>query len=216
MRSILQIPVIFILKKLDLYSSHTLRKSSFLAEIGWFKSFREQEAIDYFGHPIPWMTYSAISFLDQRITKGMTIFEYGCGNSTLWWSNRVKSVICCEHDRQWYERFKEKILTNVELHQSDLKYGGLYSNKVDSYRNIFDIVVIDGRDRVNCAKNCLGSLKRDGVIVWDNTDRTDYYEGYNFLQKNGFRRLDFLGMGPINSYSWCTSVFYKSENCLKI
>lgn len=37
----------------------------------------------------------------------MIVIEYGCDNSTLWWANRVKHVISCEHDRQWYEEMKK-------------------------------------------------------------------------------------------------------------
>jgi hypothetical protein len=76
--------------------------------------------------------------------------------------------------------------------------------------------VIDGRDRVNCTKASLGALKPDGSIVFDNSDRSDYESGYSFLQANEFRRLDFWGMGPINSYGWCTSVFYRTQNCFGI
>ena len=46
---------------------------------------------------------------------------------------------------------KFKILSNVELYHFDLQYGGEYSKKVSAYVRRFDIVVIDGRDRINCA-----------------------------------------------------------------
>jgi hypothetical protein len=84
------------------------------------------------------------------------------------------------------------------------------------YRNEFDIVVIDGRDRVSCARNSLGALKPDGVIVWDNADREEYRPGYQFLESNGFRRLDFAGLGPLNAYQSTTAVFYRDSNCLGI
>lgn len=64
--------------------------------------------------------------------------------------------------------------------------------------------------------NSIKTLKDDGVIIWDNSDRVNYQEGYDFLLANGFKRLDFWGIGPVNSYSWCTSIFYRKENCLKI
>jgi hypothetical protein len=81
---------------------------------------------------------------------------------------------------------------------------------------MFDIIVIDGRDRVNCAKNSLGALKEDGVIIWDNSERSKYAEGYAFLKDNGFKRIEFTGIGPVNSFAWSTTVFYRNKNCLAI
>lgn len=214
-KKIIEALAIYILKKFDLYSLFCLRKGH-LKNVGWFKSFRVGEPVDSDGNPIPWMTYSAINFIEKRINKEMTVFEYGCGNSTLWWSNRVKHVISCEHNRNWYEKMRSIIPCNVELYHIELQYGDEYSKKVSENMGRFDIIVIDGRDRVNCSKNCLLSLKRNGVIIWDNSDRESYEEGYNYLLQNGYKRLDFEGMGPVNVDSWSTSIFYKEENCLGI
>ena len=207
---------IFLMKRMNLYSLYCLRKSSHLKDVGWFDSFRLGVPIDGTGKPVPWMTYSSISFLEKRINSNMTVFEYSCGNSTLWWANRVKKLISCEHDRSWYDRMIKLIPRNVELHQIDLEYGGAYCRKVSEYPQAFDIIVIDGRDRNNCAKNCLNALKKNGVIIWDNSDRETYTEGYNYLLQNGFKRLDFEGMGPVNVYAWCTSIFYREDNCLNL
>lgn len=205
-----------ILKVLDLESLYYLRKSGYLKEVGWFRSYKEQLPIDNNGNPIPWMTYPFISFLEKRINKEMTIFEYGCGNSTLWWANRVNRVISCEHDKQWYEKMKKKIPSNVDLFYAELYIDDSYAKKIIEYNKKFDIVILDGRDRVNCAKNALQSLKEGGVIVWDNSDRSSYKEGFEYLFEKGFKKIDFEGMGPVNNYSWCTSIFYKNENYLEI
>jgi len=216
MRKLLAPVVVFLLKKMNLYSLYRLKKGSQLRNAGWFESFRLGVPIDGEGNPIPWMTYPAISFLEKRIKDGMTIFEYSCGNSTLWWAKHVKKLVSCEHDREWYARMAKLIPDHVELHQIDLQYGGGYCRKISEYTDAFDVIVIDGRDRVNCAKNCLNALKKNGVIIWDNSDREAYAEGYDFLIQNGYKRIDFEGMGPVNEMSWCTSIFYKEENCLNI
>jgi hypothetical protein len=88
--------------------------------------------------------------------------------------------------------------------------------EITKYVNMFDIVVIDGRDRVNCAKNCTAALRSGGVLVWDNSDRVEYRDGYDFLQAAAFKRIDFWGMGALATRRWCTSVFYRPENCLNI
>ena len=146
----------------------------------------------------------------------MTVFEYGSGNSTLWWSEKVSSLTSCEHDLDWYNYLNEKIPSNVEYIHCELNYGGQYCRTILGYKNRFNIIVIDGRDRVNCAKNSLVALKADGVIVWDNSDRQKYQEGYYYLIQNGFRRLDFEGLGPNGVDQWCTSIFYRDNNCFQI
>jgi len=72
--------------------------------------------------------------------------------------------------------------------------------------------MIDGRDRVNCALQGVGALKDDGVILWDNAERAEYQKGYNFLIDQGFKRLDFWGMGPSRVVKWSTALFYRQKN----
>jgi len=207
---------IILFKAIGLDSFFRLKKGGYLETSGWLKSFSKGIPIDNNNNPIPWLTYSSIAFIDRKINKEMTIFEYGCGNSTLWWADRVGKVISCEHDREWYNTMKQRVPPNVELHYTELRYGGDYSRKVSEYIGIFDIVVIDGRDRINCSKNCMMSLKKTGVIIWDNSDRDCYKEGFNYLLNCGLKKIDFEGMGPVNPYSWTTTIFYKEDNCLGI
>ena len=190
--------------------------TSYLSKTGWLRSIDELLPVDVEGKPLPWFTYSFIDFIGDRIYPEMKIFEYGSGNSTLWWSARVSSVVACEHDKDWYENISQKVPDSVDYRYCELEYGGEYSKVISTFVSEFDCIVIDGRDRVNCAKNALAALKGNGVVIWDNSDRESYQEGYAFLLENGFRRIDFWGLGPINRDKWCTSVFYRKENCLMI
>ena len=197
-----------------LLSCYSLR--FYLEEIGWFRSVVERLPVDRDGNSLPWFTYPAIFFLSSKIKPEMVVFEYGSGNSTLWWGKQVSSVTSYEHDLEWYNSLRGRIPSNVEYLHCELIYGGEYSKAILRYVNRFDIVVIDGRDRVNCAKNSLGALRDNGVIVWDNSDRGKYEEGYSYLILHGFRRLDFKGNGPINVDGWITSIFYRDNNCFGI
>ncbi len=146
----------------------------------------------------------------------MQVFEYGCGNSTLWWSERVARVFSVEHDRGWYEKVRCKVPGNVSLQFVELEYGGDYSRAVLTPGVRFDVVVIDGRDRVNAARFSLQALKDDGVIIWDDSDRQDYQDGYRFLEEKGFRKLEFVGFSPIYSLRNETGIFYRERNCFGI
>ena len=39
-----------------------------------------------------------------------------------------------------------------------------YANEITKYNAEFDVIVIDGSDRVRCARNSLAALKPNGVI----------------------------------------------------
>ena len=202
------------LKWTGLYGAFSLMRRGPLRDDGWFRSFREGRSVDASGRPIPWFTYPAIEFLATRVTSRMRVFEYGCGASTRWWAERVHEVVSVEHDRSWYEQVAADLPANVTLRHVELVYGGDYAATARHSPGRFDIVVIDGRDRVSCARAALVALTEDGVIVWDNSDRPDYQEGYALLEREGFRKLPFVGLTPIFSEKSETGVFYRAANCL--
>ena len=199
------------IKYLNLY-----RFRNHLTEIGWFKSCEKGLPVDADGKPLPWYTYAAIKYLSMKVKSEMRIFEYGTGNSTLWWSERVSFVTSIEHDLPWFERMKGKVPANVDYRYCELVYKGRYCKIILEYENHFDIIIIDGRDRVNCLRNSLRALKTKGIIILDNSDRDEYRDGYQFLLESGFKRLDFYGYGPMSLVGSCTSLFYRNENCLGI
>jgi hypothetical protein len=215
-RKIIKPPLMALLKRLDLYSLFMLRKAGPLQEDGWFRSFREKAPVDAQGDPLPWITYPAIVFLTPRVNGGMCVFEYGCGASTLWWAARVKEVVSVEHDRSWYEKVVSGAPGNVTVTHVPLDYGGAYAGKIAEHVKRFDIVVLDGRDRVNCARNSLASLKDGGIIIWDNSDREEYEEGFRFLFDHGFRKIEFVGFAPGIVDRMETGIFYRPGNCLGI
>jgi len=202
--------------KTRFYALVSLARTGYLRETGWLRSYLRSSAMDAGGQPIPWIVYPCIHFLAGRIHQELTVFEYGCGNSTLWWASRVKHVVACEHDRAWYEKVRNEIPGNVTLKHFELSPDGAYARSICDYRNSLDIVMIDGRDRVNCAKHAIHALNEHGVIIWDNSERKEDAAGQAFLMQAGFRRLDFYGLGPINPYAWQTSIFYRPSNCLGI
>ena len=190
-------------------------RGGYLNSTGWYRSRVTLDSVDVSGEPIPWITYACLRFLEHRISPSMSIFEYGSGSSTLWWAKRVRNVVSCEHDKEWFERTSARAPSNVRMIHASRENGN-YEKQILRYKNEFDIVIIDGRDRVACAINCISSLKDGGIIVWDNTDRDEYADGYTFLRDQGFRRVDFASMTPINLFECSTSIFYRNDNCLHL
>jgi hypothetical protein len=188
----------------------------YLTDRGWIESSRRQESVDRNGQPIPWITYPALDFLERRIRPDMTVFEFGGGNSTLWWAQRTRHVTTAEHDASWASRLIEIIPSNVKLTHVRLVKGGDYSQHAKRSGGQYHIIVVDGRDRVNCAVSSVHSLRPDGVIVWDNTERRRYDPGIRALGEMEFRHIEFRGPAPINTWESETSVFYRPGNCLGI
>jgi len=191
-----------------------MNSSGYLKDIGWIESFNHQLPLDKSHRPLPWVTYGFIDFISDRLTKNMDIFEYGSGNSTLWYGKKVKSVSSIEHDKLWYESIENRMPQNVNLHYQELVYAGDYAAFSSRLNKKFDMVIVDGRDRVNSIKHAIHSIKEDGIIVLDDSEREAYREGIDFLLNNEFKKIDFWGISPGLFYKKNTTVFYKTNNCL--
>lgn len=186
----------------------------YLAETGWIESRQTRRPVDREGRPLPWITYPAIAFLDGRVKPDFTVFEFGSGNSTLWWAERVSHVTCVEHDPEWAEEIASKVPDNVDFNHVALEPDGDYCRFAAASGRQYHVIVIDGRDRVNCALRSVEHLRDDGVFVWDNTERRRYEVGLRRLREMGFRQIGFRGPLPIVNWECETSVLYRPENCL--
>ena len=188
----------------------------YLYDIGWFKAFNTKSPIDNDGNPIPWVTYSFIDFIKERVTKQHTVFEFGSGNSTFFYAKYAGLVVSVEHDRDWYDKIVMDKPVNSEMIFCELLRGGDYCRVPVKLEEKFDVIIVDGRDRVNCCKQAVDALSETGVVVLDDSEREFYREGVDFLLKKGFKQLAFTGISPGLFYRKATSVFYKGNNCLGI
>jgi SAM-dependent methyltransferase len=193
-----------------------LDRRGFLTQMGWYRTVRQKNCVDAAGKPIPWWSYAFLLFLQDRLRPTLTVFEYGSGNSTLWLAPRVQSIRTIETKRPWFERLRPQLPANVDIQFIEYQRDGEYCRVIQQFRDQFDVVIIDGFDRVRCAKNCVGALKPGGVIIFDDSHQEHLREGREFLASNGFRRLDFYGFAPQSKANHCTSVFYRDGNCLSI
>lgn len=201
--------------RLNIYSDLLFGDTGLYNE-GWFQSFVSKQSVDCLNNPIPWMTYAAIDFLKGRLHKEMRVFEYGCGASTIWWSARVGIVTACEHNLTWVKHISKQLPENASIIHVDLSKGINYATQVEETRTKYHVIVIDSRDRINCAKSAVNALEPTGVIIWDDSQRSYDNEGKEFILKQGFKKLEFTGMGPIVKDKNETTIFYRDKNCLGI
>ncbi|GIV43175.1 MAG: hypothetical protein KatS3mg035_0298 [Bacteroidia bacterium] len=184
-----------------------------LIENGWHQSFIKKKSIDKQGNPIPWLTYSFLDFIQPRLQKSFVMFEYGCGNSTLWFAKYVQHIDSVEHEKNWYEQIQPQLPSNAQLYFKDLNSED-YEKCILTTPHFYDIILIDGRKRWESAQNSIQKLKENGVIILDNSER--YPEIFKFLQSQGFKEISFTGLAAIVPLKTCTTVFYKENNILGI
>jgi hypothetical protein len=80
----------------------------------------------------------------------------------------------------------------------------------------FDIVVIDGEARLECARYTLDGLTETGVVIWDNAENPVFREGRKVFAEHGFQDIPFDSLGPVLNNRWTTSILYRDKNCLGI
>jgi len=78
----------------------------------------------------------------------------------------------------------------------------------------FDIVVVDGEHRNQCARAAVARVKPSGAIVFDNSDRLSFADGVRYLSDAGWLRIDFFGLIPCYAYKNCTSFFFRDTRWL--
>ena len=194
----------------------SFNQKGYLYDIGWFKAFDTKSPVDGEGNPIPWVTYSFIDFIKNRIKKQHTVFEFGSGNSTFFYAKSAGIVVSVEHDKEWFDKIVKDKPENSEMIFCELVRGGDYCHMPVKLEEKFDVIIVDGRDRVNCCKQAVDALTDEGVVVLDDSEREYYREGIDFLLKKGFKQLSFSGISPGLFYNKATSVFYRADNCLGI
>lgn len=191
-------------------------KSSYLKDTGWVRSFIQAEPVTSDGDPVPWMNYSIVSLLDERLSKDFVLFEYGSGYSTIFFARRVKEVISVEYDPVWYERAITSAPENLSVLSRAQDVDGAYCRAVREFDESFDVIVVDGRDRVNCVRHAIVKLNDRGVIILDDSDRERYAPAFGFVRNAGFRILSIRGVKPMSGRGHQTSIFYRDNNCLGI
>ncbi|MFN7085986.1 MAG: hypothetical protein ACK4N4_05090 [Burkholderiales bacterium] len=178
---------------------------------GFLRSALGARPVNASGEPIPWLTYPAIEYLKQFDFSDKRIFEYGAGNSSLFWAQRAKEVWAVESDRRWFEQVSRLRPSNLFLHLETVRDD--YVSSIGRAGVKFDVIVIDGQWRNACAGVCTRHLADHGIIVFDNSDRR--YEGCDRLRAQGFFQIDFSGFSPVSGYASTTSVFIRAPTPLQ-
>ncbi|MCE3254850.1 MAG: hypothetical protein K0R25_344 [Rickettsiaceae bacterium] len=181
-------------------------------EYGFSNSIQAKIPVDKNNEPLPLYTYPAIEYLSSINFSSRKIFEFGSGQSTLFWLGKGAEVTSVEHDKKWIENLKEP-LKKFPNHQLISAFAqDDYADSIKQYPdNNFDLIVIDGAfSRYLCAKNSISKVKKDGLVILDNSDW--YPNTAKFLKENlDFIQVDFYGLRPSKPEAAVTSLFFSRD-----
>lgn len=199
--------------------------------VRWFRSLQQDYLLNT---PSPWITFDAIDFLRQQLTPGLRFFEYGSGGSTLFWLLfNPAGVVSVEHDPMWYSKMTRRLASSVvdyRLVLPEPRAGGeaadpadptayasadpayaacafrQYVSQIDSFPDdYFDVILIDGRARPACIMHSSRKLKRGGLLILDNAERS-YYTVKTQAYLQDFQCNSIAGVGPCERV-WKTNIY---------
>lgn len=133
------------------------------------------------GELYPWYVKPALELLDSMDLKDKIVYEYGVGDSSLWWAKRCKKLYGVESNPYWANIVNKKIgdIATIRCNPNFIKYTEdfkaidtkdpeLYINDILKHKVKFDIVIIDGLDREECVEPAISCMKSNSVLIYDN------------------------------------------------
>jgi len=129
----------------------------------------------------PWLTENAISILSSFLKPIDCGFEWGSGNSTIWFGRKIRHLASVEHNKIWHEKISDKLksdnMTNVDYMFYDLSekqqemHKTAYIESINKFgKDSLDFVLVDGKYRDICANVALDKIRPGGIIIVDNVN----------------------------------------------
>lgn len=167
------------------------------------------------GRILAWYTRPAVELLDRRNYAGKRVLEFGGGYSTAFWCRHGADVTTMEHDADWFGRIGA--LAHPHTPKLHLVDEALTQFPAALLSERFDLIVVDGLDRVHAAELAGRLLAPDGAIIVDNSEGSWSKTGraefpiLKVLGAPAFQRVDFYGHGLGVFKSSCTSIFFRDR-----
>lgn len=192
----------------------------YAAQHGYYRSARQHAVVDASGAAAPWMTFPLLTFLETKCFAGRSVLEFGSGHSSQWWGERADHVFALETDPEWTKLVRRDAPANVRVEEVPLDYDSQADFAGDVHALVgdkrFDVVVVDGGDRVKALFTAPSVLTDNGFIVVDDLDLfredPDWAPALAALFEAGFGCIDFYGLAvsaPFSRDHRCTSIFFR-------
>jgi hypothetical protein len=155
----------------------------------------------------PWWPYAAVEWVAAALPPRPHVFEYGGGGSTLWLEDLGATVTVVEHDETWHGQISAALSPGTTVLFRPAAAAGTITSSVasgffDDYiaavdsqpDDSLDLVIVDGRARVECVRRAMPKLREGGILVLDDAGRSRYQPAVQAL--TGWERHAFAGLKP--------------------
>lgn len=115
----------------------------------------------------PWISYEAQALLARFLTKTSDVLEFGSGMSTIWYARHAGQLISVEDHREWFDSVADQLRSCGNV---DYRFAADKTSYVAPEARQFDLIMIDGRWRDDCARFAVAHLRQGGIIYLDNSD----------------------------------------------
>ncbi|KQU32230.1 hypothetical protein ASH04_08375 [Rhodococcus sp. Leaf233] len=182
-----------------------LRHPNRLREVAQWAQHRHKSTIEL---RLPWWNYAAIEAVRAGLSTSARVFEYGGGGSTLWLHDRGAKLASVEHDYDWYAVLRETlppsctvtyqpatVIGTINSESTPGLYYDSYVHTIDATQDqSLDLVIVDGRARVECISAAFSKVAPGGMLLLDDSDRAQYARAAELLA--GWPRSDYRGAKP--------------------
>jgi len=179
-------------------------QQKYLKEKGWYLSVKNQQSINFNNEPIPWYTYPSINFAERILKLNHNIFEFGCGNSSLWFSSRCATIKSVEHDNKWSTHIASKAPSNLNICYRprfiSRKYTAELAILIDEYFALFpdpkyteenESYGLISKPYINyCAEIFNDNIQYDIIVIDSIARGLSSYLAIHRLAENGFIIFD--------------------------
>ena len=133
-----------------------------------------------------WMSKNARQIIIDNLNPNDIMLEFGSGGSTLDFSKYVKSYYSLEFNKEWFDKINLLKSDNIiyELCSDKNNYIEFINGFVQFGIDKYDKVLIDGRERVKCAKAILPYIDTESLVFIHDWERKKYHailEWYNIV-----------------------------------
>jgi hypothetical protein len=133
--------------------------------------------------PVPMMDPPEIEAVRRLIEerKPKRVLEWGSGGSTLYWPAEFPDVewVSIEHNPEYAAALEGRLHANTTLHRLD--FPAYY--QLPAEFGVFDLVIVDGRERVRCLDAARSLLAPGGAVVLHDAGRERYEPGRHYYER---------------------------------
>lgn len=145
---------------------------------------------------VPMLNPSEVEALRKRLAllaPGSRVLEWGAGGSTLYWPREFPELewVTVEHDPAWAKAVRPRLPGNARLIEREL--GHAYWRLEEG---TFDLIIVDGRERVRCMDAARAYLRPGGAVILHDSSRRRYGPGMDYYKHQTLLAQPTSGRDP--------------------